>query len=141
MQYVLLASQSQFWEGFEAHFAGESEVGHWPALGFASRLPRQSAKVRVEDRLGAASLLTTNLFISRIEVQCRNGTVVEISKVIKEAQQGTFPQKPITLCIGLIRHSGSCTYHKNIMVKIEHVKITKLKITLLQYPSQNCKSF
>ena len=41
----------------------ESEVGLWPALRFASRLPRESAQVWVDDRLWAVSLLTTTLII------------------------------------------------------------------------------
>ena len=44
-----------------AILVGELQFGLWPALRFASRLPRQFAKVRVEVRLWVGSLLTTFL--------------------------------------------------------------------------------
>ena len=60
------ALENRFKPGLNQYFgvnyvnlAGESQFGLWPALRFGSRLPRQFAKVRVEDRLWVGSLLTT----------------------------------------------------------------------------------
>ena len=62
------ALENRFKPGLNQYFgvnyvnlAGESQFGLWPALRFGSRLPRQFAKVRVEDRLWVGSLLTTSL--------------------------------------------------------------------------------
>ena len=65
------ALENRFKPGLNQYFgvnyvnlAGESQFGLWPALRFGSRLPRQFAKVRVEDRLWVGSLLTTSVAAS-----------------------------------------------------------------------------